>query len=120
MAKQTTELAAYKAGERSAKNPSKKGRKRGGFTLPLATIAGFAPLVANVLGGLRVGGPEKAMDNLSASLTGYSFQTGIWSPRYAFQWGIGPILLGTFVSKLASKLGVNRALGRAGVPFVRI
>ncbi len=102
---------------RRRKNP---GRRRGGMTLPLATIAGFGPLVANVIGGFRVGGAEKAFDNLSASMTGYSFQAGIWSPRYALQWGIGPILLGAFVSKLASKLGVNRALGRAGVPFLRV
>ncbi len=95
-------------------------RKNPGFTLPLATIAGFAPLVANVLGGFRVGGAEKAMDNLSAGMTGYSFQTGIWSPRYALQWGIGPILMGAFVSKLAGKLGINRLLGRAGLPFLRV
>ncbi len=119
MAKQTTQLTAYKAGERSAKNPKKK-RRNPGKTIPLATVAGFAPLVANVVGGWRVGGPEKAMDNLCAGMTGYSFQAGIWSPRYAFAWGIGPILLGAFVSRLAGRFGVNRALGRAGVPYLRI
>ncbi len=116
----TKALARRNPRRRSYTTRVRARRKNPGFTIPLATIGGFAPLVANVLGGLRVGGAEKAMDNLCASLTGYSFSAQIWSPRYALQWGIGPILLGTFVSKLASKLGVNRALGRAGVPFVRI
>ncbi len=115
MAKQTA-LTAYKAGVRAAKNPGKR-RRRGGMTIPLATVAGFAPLVANVIGGFRVGGPEKALDNLSAGLTGYSFQAGIWSPLYALKWGIGPILMGAFVSKLASRFGVNRVLARTGLPL---
>jgi len=34
--------------------------------------------------------------------------------------GFGPLLGGFLIHKVASKLGVNRELGRAGVPILRI
>jgi hypothetical protein len=42
-----------------------------------------------------------------------------WMPEYLMQ-GVGPIVVGVFVHKLASKLGINRGLARAGVPFLRV
>jgi len=113
-----TALAAYKAGQRAK---GKKGKhRRGQTTIPLAALAGWAPLVANVIGGFRVGGAEKALDHLSAGMTGYSFQSGVWSPKYALYWGVGPIFLGAAVHKIAVRLGVNRMLAAAGVPWLRV
>lgn len=47
-------------------------------------------------------------------------------PRYdAFKFnrmkeGLLPVMVGILVHKLAGRLGINRALGRAGVPIIRI
>ncbi|GAI32548.1 unnamed protein product, partial [marine sediment metagenome] len=54
------------------------------------------------------------------SLTGYNYETHSWHPT-DMRYGLLPILLGMGVHKIVgSKLGVNRALGRAKVPFIRI
>ncbi len=104
------------------RNPARRKaqRRRGGFTLPLAMIAGFVPLGIHVKEGFDVGGVTMAAKYATADLTGYNPVSGEWEWGYPKKYGWGPIAVGLIVHTLASKLGVNRALGRARVPFLRI
>lgn len=101
-----------------AKARRSRGR-RGGFTLPLAVVGGFVPLAVHAVDDYRVGGITHVGKGIAVRTTGYMVDTNQFEPKYLTQ-GLLPILAGLFVHKVASKVGVNRALARSGVPFVRI
>lgn len=96
-----------------------RGRSRAGFTLPLAVIAGFGPMTADVIHGFQTGGIAAATNDLLANVTGYDARGKTWSFGLLAR-GMGPVVAGVLVHKLAGRLGINRALGRAGIPFIRI
>lgn len=104
----------------ATKGKGKRSRRRSsGFTLPLAVVAGFVPLGLNVINGAKTGGINGAGFELVRGTTGYNWQAGRmeWPALYR---GMGPILLGFLAHKVASRMGVNRALAKAKVPFLRI
>lgn len=94
-------------------------RARGGVTVPLAVLAGFVPLGLNVYNGAKSGGINGAGFELVRGTTGFNWQAGRmeWP---ALMRGLGPILAGFLVHKVANRLGVNRALASARVPLIRI
>jgi hypothetical protein len=96
-----------------------KRRRRKGFTLPLAVVAGFAPLTIGFINDVKSYGMTGAGAGLSARLTGYNPQVKTWS-LWTMKEGLFPIVGGILVHKVAGKLGVNRALGRSGLPWIRI
>jgi hypothetical protein len=98
-----------------------KGRRKGkSFTLPLAVVAGFGPLAGQMVYGYKTGrGIEGIGHYALAALTGFDSQTGSFGVGRMSK-GLFPIIGGLLVHKLAGKLGINRALGQAGIPFVRI
>lgn len=97
-----------------------KRRSKAGFTLPLAVVGGFAPLAIHAIDDYRVGGVAHVGRGLSCRLTGYRVDTGQWEWGWLMQ-GLVPIVAGVLAHKIiGGKLGVNRALAGAGVPFVRI
>lgn len=98
----------------------KRNRRKAHMTIPLAVIGGFAPLVVNTVGGYRNGGMTEASRRVLKGLSGYDYRNGQWSPSYAMAWGLGPIVGGMLVHKLAGRLGINRMLAQAGIPLVRI
>ncbi len=102
---------------RRRKNP---GRRRGGFTLPLAVIGGLVPAGVDVLAAFKIGGAQTALEHVSLCTTGYDPADNVWKPDFAARKLYGPLLLGTIVHKLASKLGINRMIARSGIPVVRI
>lgn len=93
--------------------------RRGGFQVPLAVVAGFGPLVSDVVSGYRTGGLASASNDLLANLTGYNARDKKWEFGLLMK-GMGPVVAGLLVHKLAGKLGVNRAISRAGIPWFRI
>jgi hypothetical protein len=93
--------------------------RRRSMTVPVAVLAGMVPLAVGTVQQFRLGGPEAAAGQVVGGLTGYELKTGKWNPAN-MAVGLYPILLGFGVHWMASKFGVNRALARAGVPFVRI
>ena len=95
------------------------GRKAKSMTLPLAVIAGFVPMGMNVWNSYKEGGLDKASQSLVAQTTGFSRYDGKWHFDYLMA-GMGPVLSGILVHKLANKLGINRAIARAGVPILRL
>ena len=90
------------------------------FTLPLAVVAGLAGgLSPTISVAMRGQGPYAAFNELSRDFTGFDPATGSWDWT-DLQRGLVPVLAGFIVHAVASKIGVNRALGRARVPFIRI
>lgn len=102
-----------------AKKGKAKRHSKPGFTLPVAVVAGFLPLGMRAVAGWKEGGLEGASHQLIMGTTGYDHREQKF--RFpAMAQGLGPILAGIMVHKLAGRLGVNRAIARAGVPFLRI
>jgi len=97
----------------------KRGRSKPGMTVSLAVIAGLLPLANQAIIGFREGGIKRVGDRVCSSLTGYDPSVQRWEAAY-LKNGTLPIVLGVLVHKLAGKLGVNRAMGNAGIPFIRI
>ena len=103
-----------------------RGRRRSkaGFKLPLAVVAGFTPLAykmwsgfkstdpnyGGIFGAFREGAQQFGIDPVTGGGVNFA-QTAR---------GLTPIVAGFLIHKLASKLGINRAIAQAGIPFVRI
>lgn len=115
MAKNTA-LTAFKAGLRAKGKGKHHARK---MTIPLAIVGGIVPGLAYTWQGWQSSGFTGAMNNLSGAYTGYNPTTHTWSIN-TMRWGTFPLLGGIFVHKIASALGVNKAIARAGIPFIRI
>lgn len=117
MAKQSSELTAFKAG---LKTKAKGGKHHKSFTVPLGIVAGFVPLTITSVNAFQTGGVRFAGMELTRLLTGYDPGTQHWSLGN-MKCGTGAILAGMGVHwLLGSKLGLNRMLARTGVPFIRI
>jgi hypothetical protein len=94
------------------------------FTLPLAIVAGFAggPVASTISQASRYGGDwGKAALWEAGSLVGYDTENS----RYAGlsqmkKAGYLPLAIGFGVHWGAQKLGINRMIARAGIPFIRI
>jgi len=87
-------------------------------------IGGFMPMIFGSDGGIvpmaRAGTSlEGIAMEATASLTGYHWGAKKWGMTWAKR-GMVPIALGIVGHNIASKLGINRALGRAGIPFIRL
>lgn len=95
-------------------------RSGGGFTLPIAVLAGFMPMTSYTLRAYGNGGFNAAGDAIIESLTGYSPAVRQFHPDKLVM-GTGSIVAGLLVHRIVGgKLGVNRALASAGVPLLRI
>jgi len=103
----------------------KKSRRRRSFTIPLAAVSGAAagifiappggtpPFKAAMQGNFNL-----ALNDLIRNYTGLNVGHGTWNIMDAK--GLHAAIIGYLVHKIASILGVNRALGRARVPILRI
>jgi hypothetical protein len=110
---------ATKAVVKYRNRPKAKHHRKAGMTLPLAVLAGFAPLALNALKDYKDGGVQVLGKGLVLRTTGMNTETGKFMPEYLVQ-GMGPIVVGLLVHKVASKMGINRSLAGAGVPFLRV
>lgn len=106
----------------------KKHFKRGGFTLPVAAVAGFIPLgIGTVQHGMWngwTGQGDTGLDYLTRSLTGYSPNSQGFGGKFNLrnmEAGLVPIVVGLAAHKfVGGTLGVNRLLARARIPIIRI
>lgn len=95
----------------------RRGRRQRKTTLPLAIIGGMLPVAAGVW-ARRSSGTEMA-NYLQAGFTGVTPGTGAWNIAN-LRMGLFPVMAGFMVHAIAGKLGVNRALGRARLPLIRV
>lgn len=98
---------------------AKAKRRANNFTISLASVAGFVPLAKTLYDGYQFGGFSTMLNELSASMTGYNPEVKVWRAQTLMK-GAVPVVIGLAVHKVASKLGINRMLGRAKVPFLRV
>ena len=89
------------------------------MTIPIAVVGGAVAGVVETIPYLMDGRFDMAGELLVRNYTGWSIKENKWYYPYA-QRGLMPLLIGMIIHVLASKLGVNRMLGRARVPFLRI
>lgn len=116
----------------AAKRRGKSKTKRGGYrmskyrthrskkiTLPLAVILGFMPLVAKGVSDVQAGG-FGGLANTVPAIIPYDPATRSFTMSQ-LHMGLWPILAGFLVHKfIGGAFGVNRALSRMGLPWVRI
>jgi hypothetical protein len=97
-------------------------KRKAKMTIPLAMVAGFLPAVADIKNNANsFGGWGASALHTGAGLIGYDTVNKKyvgWSQAKAA--GLPGVALGFLVHILATKLGINRSLSRAGIPFIRI
>lgn len=95
-------------------------RSKAQLQIPVAVIAGMLPLIEGCIQGYRVGGINGFVERFSASMTGWMPNEKKFEPKQMMS-GAVPMIAGVLAHKfIGQKLGVNRALSQAGVPFIRI
>lgn len=97
----------------------KKSHQRKKATFPLAIVAGLLPGVQRTITGFQSGGMKGGAQQAALVYLGYNYDTATWHPNMMW-YGTAPLLLGLIVHRVASRLGVNRALAATGIPFVRL
>lgn len=102
-----------------AKAKTKKRRKSNGFTLPISVTAGMVAGLSEPAKRLIDGDYHNAAKAMSLRFVGYDPDSSSWHLSY-LKKGLFPVLGGVVVHKVASKIGINRAIARAGIPFLRI
>jgi hypothetical protein len=81
---------------------------------------GFMPSIKDSIDLFRTGGIENFAKYMPKRFIPYDFMTGKWTFD-KFMVGTGSIALGLAVHWLVgTKLGLNKALRRSGIPFIRI
>jgi len=94
----------------------RNGRSKARFTLPVAIVAGFIPPLVGVWNRRNSG--TAIGDYLKGAFIGLD-SAGNFNPAL-LKSGLMPVVLGMIMHMVASRFGVNRALGRAGIPFIRV
>ena len=93
----------------------KSSRRRGGMNVPVSLALPLAAMAYR--GGTQI--MARDFGGLSRDFTGFdatnnTVHLGNMVPTY------GPLLAGLIVHKAASRFGLNQAIGRAKIPFLRI
>jgi len=97
----------------------KKHRKKPQMTMPLAVVAGFLPPARTIYLEQQAGGVQGGISAASRIFLGYDARIAKWDFDQ-LKYGFGPILMGFGIHKIAQIVGINRALGAARIPFIRI
>lgn len=108
-----------------AKKKRRRRRVNGflnGIQVPLALVAGAAVGPANVLQAHRANGNDfsATAGYANAIYTGYNPVNGSFSV-HNMRDGLVPLAVGALVHKIVGQgLGVNRMLGQARIPVIRV
>lgn len=98
----------------------KSSRRNHGVKVPMAIVLGFAPFVANGINSVRQTGWNEGIRMSMSSIIPWDFAQNRFTMDFLGR-GLYPILAGFLVHKvIGSMLGINKSLGRLGVPFIRI
>lgn len=96
---------------------SPRFHRKAKMTIPVAVVSGFIPTAVGIWNRRSSG--QAVADYLQAGFTGITPSTGQFSLGN-LRVGLVPILAGFLVHMVAGKIGINRAIGRAGIPLIRI
>ena len=100
-----------------ARRTGRRSRGKPQMTIPIAIVAGFIPTAVGIWNRRSSG--QAISDFLQSSFTGITPGTSSFSFAN-LRTGLMPIAAGFGVHMIASRIGINRAIGRAGIPFIRI
>jgi hypothetical protein len=118
--RKTTKTKQKKGKRTMAKKKRRSSRK---FTLPLAPVAGLAAGLITPIQQAISGNYDNAFRSLVANYTGVEnagTSNAKFAPKYLVR-GLLPLVAGLVVHKVVGgMLGINRILGRAKVPVLRI
>jgi len=110
-----------RGGRRYFARRSRGNHHRKSFTLPLAVVAGFAPVTINTIQWGKNGGINGAVSEFTRTMTGFDpFNAAAGFQPAKLTYGLYPVLGGLAVHWIAGRLGINRLLGRMGIPVIRI
>lgn len=98
-----------------AKRKNKRRRRRD-KRIPILTTAGLAIAFSRPIENAIAGNYMGALAEVGSRFTGYNFQSQQFDIMYALKNGYLPIFMGAIGSKVATKLGANRALKQ--VPLI--
>ena len=102
------------------KSMQKRFSRKSKMTIPLSIVAGFAVPAAKLASDYtKYKDINVTTRQLGQFFTGYDWTSGAWSSQ-SLKFGLMPVLAGFMVHKLAGRFGINRALGAAGIPLIRI
>jgi len=97
----------------------RRSSRNGGVKIPVSIVAGFMPGLIKVWEAWPSGGSAAARE-AGRIYTGVDFWEGNFAWRRLW-YGTIPIIAGAIIHRVVGgMLGVNRAIGRAGIPFIRI
>ena len=94
----------------------RRARPKKDKRIPILPLAGIAVSVAKPIEKAIAGDYEGALAELSARFTGYNPQSQVFDWKYALLNGYVPVIAGALGSKLATKVGANRAISK--VPMI--
>lgn len=99
-----------------------RARHRAKPTIPLAIALAFVPAATRFIQNAKGEGIDYAGKRALEDFTGYRVEDGKWSlgMDHTARFGLWPVAAGIGIHMVASKLGVNRMIARAGIPLIRI
>jgi len=98
----------------------KRARRSRAFTVPIAVVAGFTPLVASGVRGWQNETFRGMGKEVLYALTGVDIDNEPhFNPSFMIN-GTVPILMGLVVHKIAGRMGLNRLIASTGIPYLRI
>ena len=99
---------------------AKRTSRRRSVTLPMATLLGIGAPILMEKDNMLAGNWNAVATNLAWKFTGFNMGTGQFDPK-GLMYGALPAVIGVMISKfVGGNLGVNRKLGQAGVPLLRL
>jgi len=111
-----------KKGRRSSHGSTHRRRSvaRRMTTVPIGILAGMLPGVTRSFGVFQARGAQAGANEALAIYTGFDPQTRQWSVQN-MAFGLLPLIAGLLLTRfVGGGLGINRLLGRARVPLIRI
>lgn len=96
-----------------------RSRKRK-TTLPLTIVLPLASSGMRLYSESKSIGIQAATENMIGYWTSYNPRKGNIQGWSRISNGIGPVMIGAGIHKLANILGVNRALSSARIPLIRV
>lgn len=102
------------------RNRSRRTQSKRKLTIPLAIVAGFIPMTMDIYNNRSMGYLQSAA-HTTAGLIGWDTISNRWvGMLQAKAAGMPGLVVGFGAHYLASKLGINRMIARAGIPLIRI
>ncbi len=103
-------------------------RKRRAFTIPAALTSGVLlgfvikpdPTWDSPFEAARRGDYATAIKNYATNMIGYRADTGAIFDTTIGMKGLWALIGGFMIHKVATMIGLNRALGRARIPYLRV